>query len=278
MTVRSVLDGAGGRARRNRRRRRPYRPDGRVRTRTRCPLAAATGQEWLEVGPGSAVLDVGCGPGDVLVALAGTVAPGGRSIGLDRDPAMLTEARRRAALAEVDVDFIAGDVRVLGFPDAVLDACRAERVLQHLPDPEVAIAQMVRALRPGGRLVTIDSDWWTRRWHHPDQRTTRAIVRFLAVEAIASGDIGSRLAAMYRVAGLVDIRVEGEILLQRTPLPRQQALLSRVVMRAVAGGFVTDRAGRAWLDAYHELIRSGDFFCSICMYAVAGRKANGALS
>ncbi len=85
--------------------------------------------------PGAVLVDVGCGTGEDVRTLARLVAPGGRAIGVDASEAMVAEARRRAdAAGEAAVEFLRSDVRSLPLPDAAVNGCRAERVLQHLED------------------------------------------------------------------------------------------------------------------------------------------------
>jgi ubiquinone/menaquinone biosynthesis C-methylase UbiE len=85
------------------------------------------------------VLDVGAGAGDDLRALAELVSPGGRVVGVDLNPTS-AEVQRADACA-------------LPFADGTFDACRCDRTLQHVADPQKALAEMVRVTKPGGTVV-----------------------------------------------------------------------------------------------------------------------------
>lgn len=96
------------------------------------------------------VLDVACGTGVVAV----TAARAGASVrGLDLSPVLLEHARRNAALAEVAIEFTEGDVEALPFDDASFDVVVSQFGHMFAPRPEVAIGEMLRVLRPGGRIA-----------------------------------------------------------------------------------------------------------------------------
>jgi len=98
-------------------------------------------------------LDAGCGTGFLSFELT---ARGHRVTGIDFAPAMLAEARRKAAQSGAAVRFEEGDVEQLPFPPASFDLAISRHVLWTLPHPEAAIDEWIRVLRPGGRLVVID--------------------------------------------------------------------------------------------------------------------------
>lgn len=105
-----------------------------------------------EVSEGATILDVPCGGG---VALRG-LRPGQHVcwIGVDVEPAMLRRARRRAARwPSVRTRLIEGDMTALPLEDGVADLCLSYGSLHCVPNPEAALAEMARCLRPGGRLV-----------------------------------------------------------------------------------------------------------------------------
>jgi SAM-dependent methyltransferase len=159
----------------------------------------------LALGPGDALLDVGCGLGEVVRAYARDVQPGGRAVGIDASTEMLAVARERAAAEGVNATFRTGDALAIDEPDASYDACRAERVLQWVPEPGAAVREMVRVLRPDGRLCLHDTDWRTFTADVPDRelgaRFADAIVTYKGVGA----DTGARLVDLGRRAGLQDL-------------------------------------------------------------------------
>ncbi|MCZ7526825.1 MAG: class I SAM-dependent methyltransferase [Acidimicrobiia bacterium] len=99
------------------------------------------------MGPvdGDLVLDAGCGTGRFALELA---RAGGGVVGLDIDRSMLVVAARR-----LSVPFVVADVGDLPFGDGAFDAAVAITVLEFVPDPDRAFAELVRVTRPGGRVV-----------------------------------------------------------------------------------------------------------------------------
>jgi SAM-dependent methyltransferase len=103
------------------------------------------------------ILDVGCGDG----ALATRLAEGGaRVTGLDASADMLAAARRRTTAAGVEVDLVEGDAGELPFPAGQFDCVVSVATLCFVDDPRRAIREMVRVLKPGGRLILGELGRW----------------------------------------------------------------------------------------------------------------------
>lgn len=129
--------------------------------------------------PGEALLDVGAGLGQLTRALAR--ATGVRAVGVERSEAQRERAQALAAAAgERDLlDLRAGDALALPLSDdewGAFDLVHARFLLEHVSAPERVVAQMVRAARPGGRIVLMDDD-------HTLMRLAPAPARFEAVWA-----------------------------------------------------------------------------------------------
>src|SRR5437879_6388881 len=112
----------------------------------------------LRLAPGDRVLELGCGTGDDSRALADLVGPEGEVVGIDASEAMIAVARRRTEGTGLPVSFHVGDAMDLGLPSDSFDAVRCERLLIHVPDPAVVLGEMIRVVRPGGRVVVVDVD------------------------------------------------------------------------------------------------------------------------
>jgi len=107
--------------------------------------------------PGERVLDVGCGAGVDAILAAFMAGPDGAATGVDASPDMLAKARENAALAKVaNVSFLAGKAASLPVPDGAFDLAVSSGALNLVVDKELALAEIFRALAPGGRLQIAD--------------------------------------------------------------------------------------------------------------------------
>jgi ubiquinone/menaquinone biosynthesis C-methylase UbiE len=202
----------------------------------------------LAVSPGDVVLDLGCGPGADLPALAGAVGGDGRVIGIDNDPDAVRQARdRTAGLLQVEVR--EGDVQALGFPAACADKARTDRVLQHVPDPAAVLAEARRVLRDGGTAVFAEPDWDTLVIDYPDLATARAYTRFITDRVVRNAVLGRQLPRLAAEAGFQVRKVIPVTAVYRDVREADQVLgLKRVTGRAVQAGYLTPEAADQWLS------------------------------
>jgi ubiquinone/menaquinone biosynthesis C-methylase UbiE len=103
--------------------------------------------------PGERVLDVACGTGLVAFGAAGAVGPSGEVLGVDLSGQMVEAARQRALKRRLhNVSFARMDGETLELADAGFDVVLCALGLMYMPEPEQAMREMRRMLRPGGRL------------------------------------------------------------------------------------------------------------------------------
>lgn len=111
------------------------------------------------IGPvrGLRILDVGCGDGVLATRLA---QDGARVTGLDASTEMIAAARRRAKARGVEVDLVEGDAGGLPFPAGHFDCVVSVATLCFVDDPRPTVGDMVRVLKPGGRLILGELGRW----------------------------------------------------------------------------------------------------------------------
>jgi arsenite methyltransferase len=109
--------------------------------------------DWLAVPSGGIALDVGSGPGNVTAQLARAAGPNGLALGVDISEPMLARAVR--AEAGPQVGFLRADAQQLPLRDETVDAAISVAMLQLIPNPAVALAEIARVLKPGGRVAVM---------------------------------------------------------------------------------------------------------------------------
>lgn len=160
------------------------------------------------------VLDAGCGSAAYSRAIARAV-PRGAVVGVDREAKYVDYAVRKAAAEGVtNATFRQGDICALPFADAEFDLVWSKHVLQWLREPQKAVAEFARVVKPGGRVVCANFDGFVlANWPVEADIQAQAELWFNAAKRDLGFDgyVGRKLATMFHAAGLVDIRVTTEV-------------------------------------------------------------------
>lgn len=229
----------------------------------------------LRVRPGNKVLDVGCGPGTDTIPLARQVGPSGQIIGVDNDNMMIAEAEQRAQKAGVS-DWVihkTADALELPFESDYFDACRAERLFEHLLNPAKALSEMVRVTKSGGWIVVLDSDWGTFSIDANETETERRLVHFFTEHSLNNGYSGRQLYRLFKQQGLVDISTQMcGVTLTDYPFTRQLVLMDKNEREMLAEGVITVQELDQLHNFWEQANADGDFFASMSMILVSGCK------
>jgi SAM-dependent methyltransferase len=220
----------------------------------------------LGLEPGQDVLDIGSGPGFLACEMAEAVGPGGSVRGIDSSDAMLSVARqRRPATGSAPVEFGPGQATELPFPDGAFDVVTSTQVYEYVHDIPAALAEARRVLRPGGRLLVLDTDWDTIAWRSSDADRMRKILAAWD-EHLADPYLPRRLTSLLTRTGFT--------VTQRSAIPLFNAGYDADTFSAGLIGFIAafvpGRAGvtaadvNAWAE---DLTRLGaDYFFSLNRY------------
>lgn len=222
----------------------------------------------LELRPGERVLDVGSGPGFLAADMAVAVGDAGRVCGIDISEGMVSMSQRRCTnLAQVDVQV--GTATRLPFPEGGFDGAVATQVYEYLSDADVRVAllELNRVLRPGGRAVIIDTDGDSLVWHSTDPARMQRVLAAWS-EHCADFYLPRSLSSRLGHAGFRVRRRDCIPLFNPgyDPNTYSYGLIGLIV------GFVPGRQGvtrgeaEAWAEDLRQLGREGSYFFSLNRY------------
>jgi arsenite methyltransferase len=217
-------------------------------------------RDALGAAPGEHVLDVGCGPGFYVAELLEQVGSGGEVVGVDNSPSMLAVAAHRSE-GHDNVAFHEAEATSLPVEDGSFDALLSVQVLEYVADVPMALAEMHRALRAGGRLVVWDVDWATVSLQTTDPDRTERILRAWDGH-LAHPSLPRTLTAQLQSSGFEDVRLEGHTFATNEFDPETYGGFLVPFM----ANFVADRDGisehdvTAWEAEQRELGERGEFF------------------
>lgn len=228
--------------------------------------------EGLGVGPGWRCWEVGAGGTSVVSWLAKKVGPTGKVVATDIDTSRLTPAARPPVEVRVH------DVGAEEPPGEGFDLVHARLVLVHVPERERALRSMIRALRPGGRLLVEDADPALQPLLCPDEygpeqqlaNRLRNGFRTLLTDRGADLSYGRKLPRLLREAGLRRVEADAYFPVASPAC----AALETATVRQIRAGLVT--AGLATdeeIDRHLAHVASGDMdLATAPMISVWGRK------
>jgi SAM-dependent methyltransferase len=178
---------------------------------------------------------------------------------VDSSAGAIDRARERWRKPEGVLEFAVADAHALPFGDCEFGGCRADRTIQHVADPEEALAEMVRVTRPGGRVVVSEAVMPLELDDEPlGGRTRELVARFFSSDD--TGGFLGYLPPLFVSSGLTQVGLaRQESRVSDFGLVRQLLQLDRVAAEAVAAGELTAGERDRWLPELEDAARRGRF-------------------
>jgi ubiquinone/menaquinone biosynthesis C-methylase UbiE len=229
-------------------------------------------REALAATPGERVLDVGCGPGFYCAELVDEVGPDGSVVGVDASRQMLALAARRCQ-GHGNVVLSEGDTSSLPVDESSFDAALCVQVLEYVPDFRAGLAELFRAVRPGGRVVVWDVDWASVSWHSLEQARMEEVLRVWD-EHLAHASLPRVLAPAMRSAGFQQVEMRAYSFASAEFDPETYgAALVPVISGFVAGRRnITVGEADAWAAEQHELGERREYYFACTQFCFTAKR------
>jgi ubiquinone/menaquinone biosynthesis C-methylase UbiE len=220
----------------------------------------------LRPQPCERFLELGGGTGEDARTLAQMSAA--QVVMLDLSQTMARAARERGLR-----NALVGDGMYLPFASASFDGCWADRTFQHLPQPQATLSELVRVLRPGGRMVVVDPDYDTQVVAVADQALAERLRRFRADVALQNGTLAHQMLRLFRAAGLRDVQVEGLTLVVQDPTAVDNVMGLRTwAATAHIRGHLSIAEAAQWEQAIDDAITQEYFLYAVTFFMTSASK------
>jgi arsenite methyltransferase len=220
-------------------------------------------REAIAAQPGDRILDIGCGPGFYVAELAQEVGPEGSVVGVDGSASMLALATGRNRDAG-NVEFVEGDATRLPVADRGFDAALSVQVLEYVADIPAALAEIRRALRPGGRVAIWDVDWATLSIHTADPGRMRRVLDVWDAH-LTHVSLPRTLTGQLRAAGFERVEMAGHSFATNELGAETYGgyLVPFIEQFALDRDALPEAEVRGWADEQRELAERGEFYFAV---------------
>ena len=223
---------------------------------------------------GERVVDVGCGPGLLALELSAAVGEKGRVIGIDSSSAMIGLAEKRCGNLP-NVELHDGDATDLNLDDASTDVVCCTQVLLYVSDHEKAIAEMFRVLKPGGRVVVMETDWRSAVLHSTDEDLTEKIIAAWD-NAVPSPRLPARLGSLLKKAGFKSVQIDAipNISTSCEKGGFSMSMMEQCAQAATEQGIFTEKEGNEWLASLMQLGEDDAYFFCVNRFLFSAVKSS----
>jgi len=209
------------------------------------------------------VIDLGCGTGIDAISLAGLLGPGVTVIGMDHDPQMLDKAKS-ASGSVGNVRFWLGDASRITADDDSVSGLRAERLIQHLTQPDLVFQEIRRVLKSGHPLVLMETVWNSLSFYTQHIETEKKISRYLTDHKVKNGWAANKLAHDLDANQFRDIRLQTFCIVGKTLEEAKQYLwIDKILQEMSANGYLSDDEKEVFQETLTYMDQQGHFTCSM---------------
>ena len=229
----------------------------------------------LVPGPRGRVLEVGCGTGATLRLLVRRQEFSGTAVGVDQSTEFIAAARRFAAEepATAAIEFAVGDAHRLDFPDASFDVVFAHTLISHVTDPLAVLREMVRLVKPGGKLAIFDGDYASMTYALADHDLGQQLDAALVKASFNNPRIMRDLPRMMPEFGLKLESAWGEAVVEIGSGSYFKSFIETYAPYVVKAGYFPADIVDGWLAAQRKAIEDGSFFAACTYYTYVARRS-----
>jgi 2-polyprenyl-3-methyl-5-hydroxy-6-metoxy-1,4-benzoquinol methylase len=228
--------------------------------------------EVLAPTSGDHILEVGCGSGLLCRLIAPAVFPGGKITGIDISPEFLKIAQGYASSADLGdaIQWGAGQAESLPFQDASFDGVLAARLLLHVSSPRSVLSELIRVVRPGGRVVVMDWDFETLAVDHSNRELTRRLLHWRCDHHGGNNWSGRQLWGLMAATELLNVQAIPVVSVAQRENDSLTLSLLRAAQVARDGGAIASNEYDDWVQELRSGLNTGCFFASMVYFIVIG--------
>jgi ubiquinone/menaquinone biosynthesis C-methylase UbiE len=169
-------------------------------------LKKHTYMPFMSVAEG-VIIDLGCGTGFDVINIAGLVNADVKVVGIDHDPEMINRAEA-SSVNMPRAEFILCEADAIPYGDSSIAGMRAERLIQHLEEPEKVIREVFRVLKQGDPFLIIETDWRSLSLYDKNVEIEEKLNQYLTKKKVNNGAAARKLTSYLENNNFRNIQME----------------------------------------------------------------------
>ena len=230
--------------------------------------------DLLELKDHDILLEIGCGNGYDAIELSKRVGNTGKVYGIDIEKKLIEKAIQNALTNKShNVEFIVSDAECIPFEDNYFDNIRVERVFQHLQNPNEVAEEAIRVLKPGGKFLMIETDWYGMNIYINNESVEQKIKDVLLKKVLKNGYASRNLFSYLKSSGMKDIKIAAyPVLIENYSLADELIKFDNIIKTGLEEHLIDQKDVDEWNETINYLSEKKCFNLTTNMVFVWGTK------